>query len=60
MDVEYRKKIDSFESLEQERDFLKMENIRLRQEMQDRCVFWIYNEIFVKFIEGKLNLLHTE
>ncbi|XP_071166875.1 uncharacterized protein [Mytilus edulis] len=33
---EYRKTITTFETLEQERDYLKMENIRLRQEMQDR------------------------
>ncbi|XP_063432270.1 trichohyalin-like isoform X4 [Mytilus trossulus] len=33
---EYRKTINTFETLEQERDYLKMENIRLRQEMQDR------------------------
>ena len=33
---EYRRRIENFESLEQERDYLKMENIRLRQEMQDR------------------------
>ncbi|XP_052100011.1 myosin-10-like isoform X6 [Mytilus californianus] len=33
---EYRKTIQTFDTLEQERDYLKMENIRLRQEMQDR------------------------
>ena len=33
---EYRKTIDSLQLTEQEKDMLKMENIKLRQEMQDR------------------------
>ncbi|XP_062609131.1 CAP-Gly domain-containing linker protein 1-like [Saccostrea cucullata] len=33
---EYRKSIDSLQLSEQEKDVLKMENIKLRQEMQDR------------------------
>ncbi|XP_069138762.1 interaptin-like isoform X6 [Argopecten irradians] len=35
-EMEYRKKIKMLEEAEQDKDVLKMENIRLRQEMQDR------------------------
>ncbi|XP_033749664.1 LOW QUALITY PROTEIN: golgin subfamily B member 1-like [Pecten maximus] len=35
-EMEYRKKIRMLEEAEQDKDILKMENIRLRQEMQDR------------------------
>ncbi|XP_060073630.1 myosin-13-like [Ylistrum balloti] len=35
-EMEYRKKIKMLEEAEQDKDILRMENIRLRQEMQDR------------------------
>ncbi|XP_021360620.1 myosin heavy chain, fast skeletal muscle-like isoform X5 [Mizuhopecten yessoensis] len=35
-EMEYRKKIKMLEDAEQDKDILRMENIRLRQEMQDR------------------------